>query len=487
MTTVALTAARVLRLPGWLVLGLPALVAGIGLRAARAQAGLIYPDGYQYLLMARGIAEHGQPVTQLGPGGDLFVPNVDAAVKPLYPLLVAGLELAGADPRAAAQAVAAVAGGAVVALCALLTLRLSALLGLRLGGSVAGGAAAGVIALLAPSLGHWSGFAGPDPLAQALVLGAALAACCRRPVVAGLLAGAAVCARPEVALLVAVLGLAALASRALRADAQAALAAAAGTTAAVHLAVRSPFPLPDARVVALGAGTAFVGAVAVAAVWRWPSVGIALAVAGLTSFLALRAPVALERSDGWLLAAGGVAALSLAHDPRAARIGALILLVASPLAVAYVTKNPTSDRYLANLLPAACLLVGLAAAVRGPRLRLVAVPALAVGALLAPHPAPTGPDAFAATAARLDPSGPPLVTAAPDAYGFLLPDRSVRDLVPGARGLVLLDAAQRAYVPSATARGRTLRLLPGTGFVRWNGVVDDAPARLVRGVVAARP
>ena len=62
---------------------------GIAVRIAQQHRGLLYPDGYQYLLMARGIGEHLRPTTVLGPGGELFVPSADAAAKPLYPALVA--------------------------------------------------------------------------------------------------------------------------------------------------------------------------------------------------------------------------------------------------------------------------------------------------------------------------------------------------------------------------------------------------------------
>jgi hypothetical protein len=60
-------------------------------RAADLHHGLIYPDGYEYLLMAAGIAAHLQPTIRLGGGGQLFVPTVDASLKPLFPALVAAV------------------------------------------------------------------------------------------------------------------------------------------------------------------------------------------------------------------------------------------------------------------------------------------------------------------------------------------------------------------------------------------------------------
>ena len=56
---------------------------------------------------------------------------------------------------------------------------------------------------------------------------------------------------------------------------------------------------------------------------------------------------------------------------------------------------------------------------------------------------------------------------------------------PGARGLVLLDGAQRAYDPGLGARGRTVARLPAE-FLRPDGRLDESPAVLVRGAVASR-
>jgi hypothetical protein len=80
-----------------------------------------------------------------------------------------------------------------------------------------------------------------------------------------------------------------------------------------------------------------------------------------------------------------------------------------------------------------------------------------------------------------------LVSAAPDAYGFLLPNRPQRPLSPGTRGLILLDAAQREYAPDLTASGVVVaRLSDPNGFERPNGAVDLGPTLLVRGVVTRR-
>ena len=69
----------------------------LGVRIDQHHSALLYPDGYQYLLMARGIGEHLRPTTVMGPGGDVFVPSADAAAKPLYPLLVWAAHSLGAS------------------------------------------------------------------------------------------------------------------------------------------------------------------------------------------------------------------------------------------------------------------------------------------------------------------------------------------------------------------------------------------------------
>src|SRR5205823_4496146 len=107
----------------WLLAG-AAFAGALVLRLAQHQPGLLYPDGYQYLLMARGISEHLRPTTVLGPGGDLFVPNADAAAKPLFPALVAAVHGLDASWLGAARLVTAAAAAAVVVLTGLLVVRL---------------------------------------------------------------------------------------------------------------------------------------------------------------------------------------------------------------------------------------------------------------------------------------------------------------------------------------------------------------------------
>ncbi len=82
------------------------------------------------------------------------MPSVDAALKPLFPALVALLSpLWGL--RGAADAVTVAAGAATVVLAGLLAARLTR--------SRVAGLTASAAALLSPALAYWSGFAGPDP------------------------------------------------------------------------------------------------------------------------------------------------------------------------------------------------------------------------------------------------------------------------------------------------------------------------------------
>ncbi len=106
-------------------LGIAAFAAAVALRAAQTHSALVYPDGYQYLLMARGIAAAGHAYLQLGPHGDVLLPNADAAIKPLQPLLVAGLHLLGVSWMTASRGVSAVSGACAVGLSGLVAVRLT--------------------------------------------------------------------------------------------------------------------------------------------------------------------------------------------------------------------------------------------------------------------------------------------------------------------------------------------------------------------------
>ncbi len=187
----------------------------------------------------------------------------------------------------------------------------------------------------------------------------------------------------------------------------------------------------------------------------------------------------------------------------AAQAALIMLAAVAVLGATYLYRNAGSERYLAQLVPLACVACGLAAVpLRGWRGGAVAGriawarwlwPAGAAAALglvlivAVPRPG-LADDTFAALARRLVDAPPgTLVSAAPDTYGYLLPGRAQQLIRPGARGLILLDGAQRTYAPGLTARGVVVATLPEPqGFERPNGTLDLAPALLVRGVVVSR-
>ncbi len=473
---------------------LPKLLASIGLfglafgiRLEQHHSALLYPDGYQYLLMARGIGEHFTPTTVLGPGGELFVPNADAAAKPLYPLVVAAVHTLGVGWLSAAEIATCLASAAVVSLTFLLAWRLA--------GTWLAGAVAALVLLSSPSLAFWSGFSGPDPLAQALGLGAALAFVHRRHRLGGVLLALAVAARPELVVVAACAFVVCLISPERRQSAIRAAIAFVPTLALVFLALRPPIALPESDLVwTLGllvlcsVAAAFlpvdrraVGALAVLVV---AAVAVSAPSAGLSE---------LWREDWPLIAAGliGLGIAALDQDRRRAAFG--ILAVAVVLGAVYWMKNPGLERYFAILLPLAAVLAGVGAAALVQRWRWsvapVAAAVVAVVALgMARTPAGTyDEDVFSRTAQKLAPhlaSGDPLVTAAPDAYGFWLPDQPMHTMRPGTRGLVLLDPAQRSYAPDLAARGTVVaRVDSRLAFSRPDGEIDAGRSVLVAGKV----
>jgi hypothetical protein len=472
-------------------------IASIGLfgvafamRLEQHHAALLYPDGYQYLLMARGISEHFGLTTVLGPGGEVFVPNADAAAKPLFPLLVAVAHSFGAGWLSAATVVTSLASASVVVLVFLLTTRLA--------GAPFAGAAAAVVLLASPSLAFWSGFSGPDPLAQALGLGAALAFVDRRPRVGGALLALAVATRPELV----VVGVCAFvvslpeASRR-RASIEGAIAFV-PTLAFVLLALRPPFAPPDKGLLCtFGLLVLFALALAFAPVDVLAIGALGTLVVAAVVFSAPASGLLELWWDDWPLIGAAVVGLAITAcnpDRRGPAFG--IFAAAVALGAVYWVKNPGLERYFAMLLPIAAVLVGVGAAelVRRRRwsvpLVAAAVVALAAVGSVRPSGGPYDQDVFSATAQKLEPllsSTAPLVTAAPDAYGFWLPEQPVRTMRPGARGLVLLDPAQRSYAPHLTADGKIVaRVDTELAFSRPNGEIDLGRAVLVAGRVARR-
>jgi hypothetical protein len=449
------------------------LLAGVGLRATENRGALLYPDGYQYLLMARGIAAHLRPVLQLGAGGDLFVPNGDAAAKPLFPALVALVHSVGLGWRHAAELVTVAAAGSLVALCGLL--------GARLGGSRAAGALAAAFVALAPAMRHWAAFTSPDPLGAALAAAAALAAMAQRWSTAGVLAGLAACARPELGLLLVAGGVLSLVRRESRPAARAFVTAACLSMAVVLVVVRPPLELQPTEVT----GAALL-ALSLAAAGMWLSAPVAVMIGtAVAAAAAVRAPALRQLVEGGdaPLVIAGVAGLLCARRLRGAAVVATLL---GGLAVLYATKNGGNGRYAAELVP--LLTLGVALGVRSiasarPIAGRAAVAAVTAAACVCGFVAAPGPpvaDSFGSIARELPPTRTPLVTAAADAYGFLLYPRPVRWLRPGRRGFVLLDGAARAYDPSVDVRGRVIaRLDSGNGFLRPDGRLDLRPAALV--------
>ena len=458
----------------------------VALRAAGLHDGLLYPDGYQYLLMARGIAEHFEPVTTLGPGGDVFAPNADAALKPLFPALVAVASLFGASPLDAARGITALAGAAVPLL--------TGLLALRLGAGRAAAAGAVVVCAFSPTLVHWSGYAGPDPLAQALALGAALALLHRRPVVGGALVGLCMVARVDYAVVALAVFAAALVARSLRREAMGAATSAVVVVAATVVLTRPPIAAPSLDAIAGGvvlgllSACLLIVATRVGAVW---GACIAIAVVAPLALLDGGAWTSVARQD-WPLIILALTGLALCLREPATRATALrVLALSLPLAALYWVKNPALARYVAQLVPELALLaaVGLGTVNRARVLVGTAAAGLvAAGVLVSSQPA-VGTDGFRELAPVLEhaPAGA-LVTATPDAYGFLLPRRTVHDFRPGAEGLVLVDGAARGLTPGLRVDGKLLRRIEViTGFLRPDGVVDRVPVLLYRGRVAQGP
>jgi hypothetical protein len=474
-------AAARLHRPALVAVAAAAVAALFALRLRSMHQGLLYPDGYQYLLMARGIGEHLQPVATLGPGGDTLAPSADAAAKPLFPALVAIVEAAGLSPLEAARIVAA-AGAAAVA-------PLAGLVAVRLGGTRWSALLAGLLCLFGPSLVFWSGFAGADALAEALALAAALALLARRPALGGVLAGLCVLTRPELSALWLAAALAAGASPRTRAFAVRASTAALLTLAVVVGVLRPP--LSGSTPALLAAGVAGGAALAVLLVWagRASARAASFALAGLALLLGY----ALAAGSGWsafaghewpLLVLAGLALALAVRSPGARATALRIALFVVALGAVYWWKNPGSERYAAVLVPALAVLAGLGLR-RLPPLALIAGGAAAVAAALVTQMPSVGPDGFPAVAAALRQAPPgPIVTAAPDAYGVLLPDRAIRVMRPGASGLVLVDGAARAYEPGLRVVGKLLRRIPsGPGFLRPDGRLDESPALLYRGSV----
>jgi hypothetical protein len=198
-------------------------------------------------------------------------------------------------------------------------------------------------------------------------------------------------------------------------------------------------------------------------------------------------------SANWPLVVLSLAgALAACREPCGRALTVLMATVAVPFA-AYQYRDPSSARYCSELIPVLCLLAavavvtpGRAVARRLQALGVIAALGLAIAPLLSTPAQPAvGRDYFQTLALWLRHAPPgPLVSAAPDAFGYLLPGRAQRAIAPGTHGLILLDAAQREYAPASVAVGTPLEsYVPAGGFERPDGSIDSAPARLIAGVV----
>lgn len=454
----------------------------LALRLHQHHDALLYPDGYQYLLMARGITEHLEPTTVLGPGGEVFAPNPDAAAKPLFPIVVAAVHTLGVSWLEAARVVTAVAGAWVVIAAALLVSKLS--------DSRVAGLVAGLVVLSSPSLGLWSGFSGPDPLAQALALTAALAFVHGRSRPGGLFLGLAVATRPEIAALAIAAGAVALGSNSARRHLRLAAPVAVVAAALPIAVIQSPVAMPDVRLLVLAPVFALIALVVGLAPDRALLLAAAVGV-GLATLAVLTqaGPGEVWRTDWPLLVAGAVGIAVLVCDKGSRRTAMVVLGTVLTLGAVYYLKNPSLPRYFSLLLPAGAVLAGVAVASLPRRARPVALAAVAGAALLGfvhPIPGSRDHDMFPVVAKDVAPhlAAATLITAAPDAYGFWLPNHPVRTMRPGAKGAVLLDAAQRVYQPSLTAEGAVVaRIDEELAFARPDLAIDADPALLVRGEV----
>jgi hypothetical protein len=463
----------------------------LAVRLGQHHSALLYPDGYQYLLMARGIAEHFEPTTVMGPDGDVFVPSPDAAAKPLFPLVVAVVHLLGVGWLTAAKLVTAVASAAAVAL-AFVLLR-------RVFHSWAAALVGAVLLLASTALAYWSGFSGPDSLAQALTLAAALAFVERRPTLGGALLGLAIASRPEVAVL-GIAGAVLFARRDRHAVVRGFLACG-GTLALVFGALRPPVGVPDEKFLAL----ALLLACVVAVIARIEPGARAPGVvgAGLLAALVLAFSMSAGLRDLWaqdwpilVLGLVGFVIALFGSDRRSFAIG--VLLAGALLCAVYWVKNPGLERYFAIVLPFVAAILAAAGVAelsrRGrwqPAAALPVVAAAAAVVLLGSSSPRHDADVFSRTAPRLATLLPPsdaLVTAAPDAYSFWLPDQRVRVMRPGVRGWILLDPAQRAYAPELGARGSIVSSIDsGFAFSRPDGEIDAGLSTLVVGSVSQMP
>jgi hypothetical protein len=457
-------------------------------KLSRLHGGMLYPDGYQYLVMSRGIAENGRALFDTGRGGDVLLPNADAALKPFEPLLVALLHLGGLGWWDAASIVTAGAAVGVVLLAGALTWHVT---GSKL---FAGSAAA--LCIASPSVTWWSAFLGPDAVAPCMGLAALLAALRGRPQVAGVLAGLAATSRPEYALAAGVALIGMLIERETRQAAARGFACALLTVAAVIAVTRPPLGIVDGGQLAMAGGAVILAGVAWAMVPRLAATSWAATV-GMTGAIGVALAAALAgRAEGLHVLASdqpliiGLVVVGLvlaAAGERRVLVIRLTLLIGLMLLI-YWEKNPALDRYPTQLLPLAVVpaLAGLARIRRPGAIRVAPLLVAFATLVLWPPSAPIETDTFRTVAGKLPANGPALISATPDAYSFWLPHRSHRLIVPHARGLFIVDGATRSLTPLRVCGTVLQRVSSEPGFAPPYAELDIEPAELVAGAARSR-
>src|SRR5439155_15766688 len=210
-----------------------------------------------------------------------------------------------------------------------------------------------------PAVAYWSGFSGPDPIAQALGLAAATALVYRRPALGGALAGFAAAARPELLVLAGAAAIVAVLDRRHRPAVGRAGVAFALALATVLGVLRPPLALPSVQLlVPAAAGLAAVIVFkSLPSLARTAAFSLAAALAVGAAAGGLAPGIARLWHDDWPLLALAAAVMPAALvDPRRRRAALLVLGAGALLASVYWTKNPDLERYPALLLPLAAVL-----------------------------------------------------------------------------------------------------------------------------------
>lgn len=486
---------RTLRPRGTRPLATVAALAGLAGLAAwffiHRQPGLLVPDGYQYLLMARGIADHLTTGTTLGPGGAPWLPNADASWKPLLPAIIAIGQWLGVPALTAAQIAVALSSASLVMASAAVVWLYTRCLPAALATLV-------LVAASAP-VRHWQSFVGPDSLAGALSMSALALTLTGRHRAAGVLVGLAGAARPEWGLASLVVMIAAAIPRARRGASLRSMWAAAVAYLAVMALVRPPLSPEPGTLAVVVAGLLVVGAGLGFAVWAssgpaWAQVtvlGLAggLGAVGIATALHQQRTLGiaeLVKHDIGVPVGVGALAVCLCH-PATRRHAILAVGSGALLLAAYLTKNPDSERYLSQLVPLLAMASGVAISLLPARGRLAGCVAGVVLAGTAASLAPAqlqGEDPLRRIALALPRTSAVMIVGQPEGISFHRPDIALRAYGLGVRGLIVSDPLSRDYNSDLTPVGRVVQRVATPFAVRGrDGSIDDRGLLLVRGVL----